>query len=169
MWWRSRSRTRRIEDDSRTSPDVKLSGRQLTAQQKDERRQDNGDKKQLARQHPSYLLRSLTRERDRRRTTWRHLNSASSFAIRSIELSTCSTWGTWCACVYLVGLLMQYYLLWHWLAGSLIPRPSCRVEGGSGDETGLLVIKQSISCQASHVATTDGCVTKSFLKENKRM
>ena len=38
-------------------------GRRLTAQQKDERRQDNGDKKRLARHHPSDLLRSLTRER----------------------------------------------------------------------------------------------------------
>ena len=37
-------------------------GRRLTAQQKDER-QDNGDKKQLARHYPSDLLRSLTRER----------------------------------------------------------------------------------------------------------
>ena len=33
--------------------------RRLTAQQKDERRQDNGDKKRLARQHWSDLLRSL--------------------------------------------------------------------------------------------------------------
>ena len=32
----------------------------LTAQQKDERRQDNGDKKRLARQHRSDLLHSLT-------------------------------------------------------------------------------------------------------------
>ena len=37
-------------------------GRRLTAQQKDERRQDNGDKKRLAHHHPSDLLRSLTRE-----------------------------------------------------------------------------------------------------------
>jgi len=36
--------------------------RLLTAQQKDERRQDNGDTKRLARHHPSELLRSLTRE-----------------------------------------------------------------------------------------------------------
>ena len=40
MQWRSRSRTRRVEDDARTSADVKLSGKQLTAQQKYERRQD---------------------------------------------------------------------------------------------------------------------------------
>ena len=37
-------------------------GRQLTAQQKDER-QDNDDKKRLACHHPSDLLRSLSRER----------------------------------------------------------------------------------------------------------
>ena len=36
--------------------------RQLTVQQKDERRQDNGDKKLLVRQHWSNLLRSLIRE-----------------------------------------------------------------------------------------------------------
>ena len=76
MRWRSRSRTRRIEDDARTSPDVKLSGRRLTAQQKDERRQDNGDKKQLACQHPGDLLGLLTRERDRQRTARRHFDSA---------------------------------------------------------------------------------------------
>ena len=64
---------------------------------------------------------------------------------------------------------MQYYLLWHWLAGSLIPRPSCRVEGGSGDETGLLVIKQSISCQASHVATTDGYICHKKFPEGKQV
>ena len=76
MRWRSRSRTRRIEDDARTNPDVKLSGRQLTAQQKDERQQDNGDKKQLACQHPSNLLGSLTRERDRQRIAQCHFDSA---------------------------------------------------------------------------------------------
>ena len=38
-------------------------GRRLTAQQKDERRQGNGDKKRLARHHPSDLLSSLTRKR----------------------------------------------------------------------------------------------------------
>ena len=76
MQWRLRSRTQRIEDDARTSPDVKLSGRHLTAQQKDERRQDNSDKKQLVCQHPSDLLGSLTRERDRQRTACRHFDSA---------------------------------------------------------------------------------------------
>ena len=37
-------------------------GRRLTAQQKDERQQDNDDKKRLVRHHPSDLLCSLTRE-----------------------------------------------------------------------------------------------------------
>ena len=41
---------------------VQMYGRRLTAQQKDKRRQDNSDKKRLARHHPSDLLRSLTRE-----------------------------------------------------------------------------------------------------------
>ena len=40
---------------------VQMYGRRLTAQQRDERRQDNGDKKRLARQHSRYLLHSLTR------------------------------------------------------------------------------------------------------------
>ena len=38
--------------------------RRLTAQQKDERRQENGDKKRLAHQHWSNLLRLLSRDRD---------------------------------------------------------------------------------------------------------
>ena len=41
---------------------VQMYGRQLTSQQKDERRQDNGDEKRLARHHPSDLLSLLTRE-----------------------------------------------------------------------------------------------------------
>ena len=78
--WRSRTRRIPVEDYARTSPDV---WRQLTAQQKDEKRQDNGDKKRLVRQHPSDLLCSLTREldTDRRRTARRRLDSASSVAI----------------------------------------------------------------------------------------
>ena len=54
-----------VEDseDRRRQERVQMYGRQLTAQQKDKRRQDNGDEKRLARHHPSDLLRSLTRER----------------------------------------------------------------------------------------------------------
>ena len=66
--WRLRTGT--IEDDIRTSLDV------LTAQQKDVRL-DNGDKKQLASQHPSDLLCSLTCERDR----WRTALQASPFCL----------------------------------------------------------------------------------------
>ena len=62
---------------------VQTYGRQLTAQQKDERCQDNSDKKRLVRQHLSDLLRSLTHEWDRWRTAQRRLNSTSSFAISS--------------------------------------------------------------------------------------
>ena len=40
----------------------------LTNQQKDERQQDNGDRRRLARQHPSNLLRSLTCEQNMQRT-----------------------------------------------------------------------------------------------------
>ena len=41
---------------------VQMYGRQLTAQQKDERRQDNSDKKRLAHHNTSDLLHSLTLE-----------------------------------------------------------------------------------------------------------
>ena len=47
---------------SRNGMEIEVDGRRLAAQQKDEKRQDNGDKKRLARHHPSDLLRSLTRE-----------------------------------------------------------------------------------------------------------
>ena len=36
---------------------VQMYGRRLTAQQKEERQQDNGDKKRVTRQQPSDLLR----------------------------------------------------------------------------------------------------------------
>ena len=42
--------------------EIEVDGRRLAAQQKDERRQDNGDTKRLARHHQSDLLHSLTRE-----------------------------------------------------------------------------------------------------------
>ena len=73
-------RTQRIEDDGRTSPDVW----KTAAQQKDERLQDNGDKKRLAHQHPKDLLRLVICERDRWRTAWCHVDSASSFAILNL-------------------------------------------------------------------------------------
>ena len=49
------------EDRRRRQNESQMYGRQLTAQQKDERRQDNGDKKRLARHYPNDLLRSLIR------------------------------------------------------------------------------------------------------------
>jgi len=61
-----------------------IDGGLITAQQKDERRQDNGDKKRLALQHLSDILRSLIRERDTRRTALRCLDSASSFTISNL-------------------------------------------------------------------------------------
>ena len=57
---------------------VQMYGRRLTAQQKDERRQDNSDKKRLAHHHPSGLLRSLIHERI---GGGQHVASALSFAI----------------------------------------------------------------------------------------
>ena len=64
-----------------TPEQVQGHGRRLTAQQKDERRQNNGDRRRLAHQFPSDLLYSMTSERDRRRIVKRHLDCASSFAI----------------------------------------------------------------------------------------
>ena len=55
--------------------------RRLTAQQKNERRQDNGDKKQLVHQHMSDLLRSLIRERNKQRTALHRIDNTLSFAI----------------------------------------------------------------------------------------
>jgi len=42
-----------------------------------------GDRRQLALQDPSEILRSLTHGRDRQRTAWRRLGRTSSFAISS--------------------------------------------------------------------------------------
>ena len=53
-----------------------------TAKQKDER-QDNRDRRRIAHQHPSGLLCSLTRERDRQRIAWLRFDCTSSFAILS--------------------------------------------------------------------------------------
>ena len=61
--------------------EIEVDERWLTAQQKDERRQDNGDKKNNLR--VSTLLHSLNYERDRGRTARHCLDSASSFAISS--------------------------------------------------------------------------------------
>ena len=60
---------------------VQMYGRRLTAQQKDERQQDNSDKNRLARHHPSNLLHSLTREWIGGGQHGVRLASASSFAI----------------------------------------------------------------------------------------
>ena len=54
MTWRSRSRTWKIKDDARTSPDVWKAVNCST--------KDNSDEKRLACHHPSDLLSSLTRE-----------------------------------------------------------------------------------------------------------
>ena len=47
---------------SHNGMEIEVDGRRLTTQQKEERRQDNGDKKRLACHHLSNLLHSLTRE-----------------------------------------------------------------------------------------------------------
>ena len=60
---------------------VQRYGRWLTAQQKDERRHDNSDRRRLARQYLSDLLHSLTHERDRWRAARHHLDRALSFTI----------------------------------------------------------------------------------------
>ena len=52
MAWRSRSRTRKIEDDARLSQDV---WKMVNCSTK-----DDGDEKRLASHHPSDLLSSLT-------------------------------------------------------------------------------------------------------------
>ena len=96
--WCNRTRWSSGARSSRKT-EVQRYERQLTTQQKDERRQDNGDRRWPTSQHPSDLLRSLTREQDRW-TARHHLNHTLCFAI--FELCTCPAWGTWCACIYLV-------------------------------------------------------------------
>ena len=48
---------------SRDGMEIEVGRRRLTAQQKDERQEDNDDNKRLARHHLSHLLRSLIRKR----------------------------------------------------------------------------------------------------------
>ena len=62
-------------------------------------RDDNSDKKRLAHHHLSNLLRLLTRELI---GGGQYGSSCQRFELRHFDLSMCSTWGTWCACVYLV-------------------------------------------------------------------
>ena len=54
----------------------------------------------LVHRHLINLLRSLTRKWDRQRTAQCCLECSSPFPL--IKLSTCTDWGTWCTCVYLV-------------------------------------------------------------------
>ena len=71
----------RTEDD-RISPEI---WKTLKQRMKD----DNDDKKQLVCQHPSHLLRSLTRERGRWRTARCRLDSALSFTISNFPHARC--------------------------------------------------------------------------------
>ena len=94
----------------RDGMEIEINGRRLTAQQKDERQQDNSDKKRLVHHHPSDLLHSLTRE-------WigRGQHGVVSPALRALPFRTsmCSAWGTWCACVYLVSCSASQWR-WSW-------------------------------------------------------
>jgi len=89
------------------SEQVQMYRKQLTAQQKEERQQDNVDKKRLARQHLSDLLRSLTCERDRLRTAWCQLDSTSSFASPSDQTFHVLCVRHMIACVHLVIFIHQ--------------------------------------------------------------
>jgi len=68
----------RRQVNARMSPEI---WKMVNSQQKDERRQDNGDRRRLACQHPGDLLCSLTCEWDRQRTARCHLDCTSSFTI----------------------------------------------------------------------------------------
>ena len=95
--WRSRS----IEDNtrSRMSPGARKTVNCSTKGWKMTRYRF---KKQLAQQHLSDLLRSLTCEQNRRRTARVVSTALRASSFHPIELSTCSAWGTWCACLYIV-------------------------------------------------------------------
>ena len=88
-WWRSR--TWRLEDDARAGPEIE-----------DKCSPKGWKARQLVHQHLSGLLCSLAQGRDRSRKAWHRLDRPLSSLFCPIELSTCSVWGTWCACVYLV-------------------------------------------------------------------
>ena len=92
----------------KTMPEwVQMYGRQLTAQQKDER-QDNDDKKQPCVSLPEWFTLLPDLWTDRRRTARRLLACASE-----LRHSMCSAWGTWCACVYLVMSVFVHVVVWH--------------------------------------------------------
>ena len=87
---------------------VQRYGRRLTTQRKSGRRQDNGTGDDLQVSiRPIYFAR------------WpvngigggQHgIVSEPRFELRHFELSTCSAWGTWCTCIYLVHKLIVHYL-----------------------------------------------------------
>ena len=128
-------RVKDLEDRRQTPEWVQMYGRRLTAQQKDERWQNNGDKKRLAHHHPSDLLCSLTRELDRWRTAWRRLDSIWASPFHPIELSTWSTWGTWCACIYLYPSLGDGHFTHWYILTPMCKRPPSRGEYNYGNIT----------------------------------
>ena len=79
---RWRLRTRRPEVDARMGPEI---WKRLT-QLKDERRQGNCDRRQLARQHSSDFPCLLTHEWDRWRTARHHLDRASCLPFRTFHM-----------------------------------------------------------------------------------
>ena len=89
----SRTRSRTRIDDSRTSPDL---WKTINCSTKGWKRQNNGRKKWLVRQHLSNLLWWPVS-----RTVDGGQYGVISTALPSIS-SELSTWGTWCPCVYLV-------------------------------------------------------------------
>ena len=81
-------------DDARTSPDVW----KVNCSTKDER-QDKRWRETTCASSTERFTSLADPCTDRRRTARRR---RSRFELRHFELSTCSAWGTWCACVYLV-------------------------------------------------------------------
>ena len=92
-----------------TREQVQRYRRWLTAQQWNERWQDNSDRRWLACQHLSDLLRSLTRELDRWRTARHCLNCTSPF--HPIELSICSAWGACMMPMHIPSSIINCYKL----------------------------------------------------------
>ena len=76
----------------------------LTAQQLDERRQDNGDRRWLAHQH-------MTRERNRRRQHGVVSTVLSHFVWSNFSM--CTAWGTWYASIYPIAWINTNIMLMH--------------------------------------------------------
>ena len=103
-WWRSR--TGRREDETRMSPEIWETVNHST---KDER-QNNGNRRRLARQHPSNCFACWPVTGIGGGQHGMVSTELRALPFRPIELPTCSWVSTWCKCIYLVQDVCKYEL-----------------------------------------------------------